>query len=55
MEGDSPLFQRKKGAAEQPDEGVQRGKFAPGFRRHTPSPVAFGDTLSLWERGSEPL
>jgi cobyrinic acid a,c-diamide synthase len=42
----------EKVAAEQPDEGVQSLAVTP---ERNPSPVAFGDTLSLWERvGSKP-
>jgi hypothetical protein len=41
---------REKVAAKQPDEGMLRLSLATDFFRN-PSPVAFGDTLSLWERG----
>ncbi len=37
-------------AAKQPDEGVRQRELV--LRRRNPSPVAFGDTLSLWERES---
>jgi cobyrinic acid a,c-diamide synthase len=44
---------REKVAAEQPDEGMRSEA---NDLRLNPSPVAFGDTLSLWERvGSSPL
>jgi cobyrinic acid a,c-diamide synthase len=40
----------EKVAAEQPDEGMRRGRQSHIHDRSIPSPVAFGDTLSPWER-----
>jgi len=45
-----PFSYGEKVAAEQPDEGVRRRKAEPDGERRTPSPVAFGDTLSPRER-----
>jgi sirohydrochlorin cobaltochelatase len=47
-----PSFsQREKVAAKQPDEGMRGRSGEQGGDRRSPSPVASGDTLSLWERG----
>ena len=43
---------REKVVAERPDEGMRHRMVAQNGRRRIPSPVAFGDTLSLWERGT---
>jgi hypothetical protein len=40
--------QREKVVAKRPAEGLRRSKGK--RRRRIPAPVAFGDTLSLWER-----
>jgi len=49
--GEAGAFsQREKVAAEQTDEGMRRIEDNP--QRRSPSPVASGDTLSLWERGT---
>ena len=47
-----PFSHREKVAAEQPDEGLRCWRLAQVWRPRSPSPVAFGDTLSLWERGA---
>ena len=47
--GPPSFSHREKVAAEQPDEGVRSETIDP---RRIPSPVAFGDTLSPWERGA---
>jgi hypothetical protein len=45
----APTFShREKVAAKQPDEGMRRSQQS--LSPCNPSPVAFGDTLSLWER-----
>jgi argininosuccinate lyase len=44
-DGDSPFFHREKVAAKRSDEGLR-----PLASLHNPSLVAFGHTLSLWER-----
>jgi hypothetical protein len=41
--GRDPFSHREKVAAKQPDEGMREKR----VRRRIPSPVAFGDTLSL--------
>ena len=50
---EAPFSQREKVAAKQPDEGMRRSKEELDGRRRNPSPVASGDTLSLWERESD--
>jgi sirohydrochlorin cobaltochelatase len=47
---EAPFSHGEKGAAEQPDEGLRRQGIEQNGRRHPPSPVAFGDTLSPRER-----
>jgi hypothetical protein len=45
-----PFSHREKVAAKRSDEGLLRSSFALPRIRRIPSPAAFGDTRSLWER-----